>query len=1253
MTGGLFFMRLSKITIAGFKSFADTTEFVFDAPIIGIVGPNGCGKSNVVDAIKWVLGERSAKSLRGEAMLDVIFAGSAVRKPLGAATVTLTFDNPVTNKSASDPSDRRFLSVDTDEVGVTRRLYRDGRSEYLINGNKVRLKDIRELFLDTGIGTNAYSIIEQGRVAAMLQANPSERRGILEEAAGVARFKTRRKEAERKLERTEVNLVRVREQLAATERRLRIVRVQAEKARKFTDLDARFRSIRTDVALDQFHELYTQLHGLTSRLSSLEKERQHVASVIIDQEDAKRQAEVDRHTLQSSHQTLIQESTEHESTIRHSQQRIEMMDRSINESKQQVDDERSRLREMQNRENSLSGQREGASEQIAASGERLAEIDRTVETISSEHASFQQKVVELQDLLSAIQDTLEEETGKQSQLHAIAQSAKERLNSQIEQQVRTEKNKLTAEAEHTTLQKNRESTVALINEATRTAQQHEAVLKSHDSAAHSLGELAEELTNDLEIMRHQRASSGSRLHLLEEMQHAREGLTDAVKYVLDNPNQFPQVKGMLGDAIDANHADAHLVEIALGQNVQLLLVDSNEAVAQVESALDNVNGRIGLIPMDATNDNASIAHSPATALLTLIQIADYAKHAAAKILGRTAVVKNMQTAIEMQSKMPGWRFVTLDAELIEADGRMFVGKSTAGDQKGWLTRRIEINALTVEVSALDQQIDQRQTQLSELLDESEQAKQQQRDSAARVRDARNSVVEHEYQLQRIDDDTHRCTRQVHVLTEEHDELRQRILQSNTQHTNAENEATELTIKIELLTTNRSTERDNLDQAISHSETTTETLTAARVDLGQVGEKHEADRRELRHIDAALEESVRQRTLLQDQIARRLGQLEQFEASKQESQEEIDRCKVVAEQCRVELEAFNEKMRMADCVVETAGTILQNTREQGERLVRDFHALELSRREAEINRENLEDRTIEELELDVSNAYNTWRTTKGDSDRPAENREEMDEESNLLRIEIKKLGNVNLDAIEEESNLEERNVELAQQVIDIDSSVESLTSLINELEELSKTKFEETFNLIREHFAGPQGMFRKMFGGGSADIMMLPDEDGNVDLLESGIEIKAKPPGKQPRVISQLSGGEQAMTAVALLLSIFKAKPSPFCVLDEVDAALDEANTHRFVRSLHHFLDNSHFIVITHHKRTMIECDKLYGVTMQERGVSKHVAVTVDDVGNKGEIAASVHTKPANVEQDNPEMSTKIVDELPIVETTTSEPANVE
>ena len=1230
-------MRLSKITIAGFKSFADSTVFEFGEPIIGIVGPNGCGKSNVVDAIKWVLGERSAKSLRGEAMLDVIFAGSAVRKPLGAATVTLTFDNPITNSNAKDPTDRRFLSVDLDEVGVTRRLYRDGRSEYLINGNKVRLKDIRELFLDTGIGTNAYSIIEQGRVAAMLQANPAERRGILEEAAGVARFKTRRKEAERKLERTEVNLVRVREQLASTERRLRTIRGQAEKARKFKDLDGRLRTIRTDIVLDQFHELHTQLHGLTSQLSSLEKERQQITALVVEQEDLKRQAEVDRHNLQSNHQVLIQKSTEHESTIRHSQQRIEMMDRSIQESKLQVDDERTRLQDLKSREKSLLGQREGASEQIAASAERLAEIDRKVDRISSEHASFQQKVVDLQDLLSNIQDELEEQSSKQSQLHAIAQSARERLNSQVEQQTRSTSKKQEAQAELKTLQANRQETTTFLDEAKRTVMQHEAVLQTHDKAAHSLGELAEELANDLETMRHQRAASGSRLHLLEEMQHAREGLTDAVKHVLDNPEKFPQVKGMLGDGIDASHADAHLVEIALGQNVQLLLVESNAAISKVEEALADVNGRVGLLSIDASNDNACLAHYPATPLLSLIQVTNHAKHAAAKVLGRTAVVSNMQTAMSLRSKMPNWRFVTKTAELLESDGRVFVGKTTTGDQKGWLTRRIEINALTTECTALDKQIDQRQGQLGDLLDESEQAKQQQRDSATRVRSARNSVVEHEYHLQRLDDDVHRCNRQIHLLMEECEDLQSRITEGKKQFGSAEQEANELSTFIEQLTADRTKERGNLDNCLEHSRLTSEQLTSARVDLGQVGEKHEADRRELRHIDAAVEESRSQRSLLQDQIARRLGQLEQFEASKQDSQTEIERRKVSAQKCQEELDTFNETIEAADKNVQQAAITLQTTRELGERIVRNFHALELSRREAEVKRENLEDRTLEELELDISNAYNAWRGEANPNTRPSENREEMEEEGEYLRDEIKKLGNINLDAIEEEVNLEERNIDLAQQVIDIDASVESLSVLIKELEEQSKTKFEETFNLIREHFAGPQGMFRKLFGGGSADIMMLPDEDGNVDLLEAGIEIKAKPPGKQPRVISQLSGGEQAMTAVALLLSIFKAKPSPFCILDEVDAALDESNTHRFASSLHHFLTGSHFIVITHKKRTMMECDKLYGVTMQERGVSKHVAVTVDEVGNKGEIASAAHERKA---------------ELPLVETNATDNVSV-
>ena len=387
-------MRLAKVTIAGFKSFADSTEFRFDLPITGIVGPNGCGKSNVVDAIKWVLGERSAKSLRGDAMLDVIFAGSAARKPLGAASVTLTFDNPVietpkrqnletskldlegaatvdlTNAVSDDaqvalateaeedggapPAEsspsinlksttNRLLNIDCDRVDVTRRLYRDGTSEYLINGEKVRLRDIKELFMDTGIGTHAYSIIEQGRVDAMLMANPIERRAILEEAAGVAKFKARKIEAARKLERSEVNLVRVREELANTERRLRIVKGQAAKARKFREMDVRYRQLRIDLALDMYHELRERLTGLTSQITELETKRNAMVEMLRQCEDEKQSAEITRHDLQLQQRDLEQRRTELIASRKHAEQRRDMTERNIAEARQHIEEDRTRL----------------------------------------------------------------------------------------------------------------------------------------------------------------------------------------------------------------------------------------------------------------------------------------------------------------------------------------------------------------------------------------------------------------------------------------------------------------------------------------------------------------------------------------------------------------------------------------------------------------------------------------------------------------------------------------------------------------------------------------------------------------------------------------------------------------------------------------------------------------------------------------------------------------------------------------------
>ena len=1208
-------MRLSKITISGFKSFADTTEFVFDAPVIGIVGPNGCGKSNVVDAIKWVLGERSAKSLRGEAMLDVIFAGSAVRKPLGCASVTLTFDNPITNATATSPEDKRFLAVDSDEVGVTRKLYRDGRSEYLINGNKVRLKDVKELFLDTGIGTNAYSIIEQGRVAAMVNANPTERRSILEEAAGVARFKTRRKETERKLERSEVNLVRVREQLANTERRLRIVKGQAEKARKFKDLDSRYQHLRRHVALDTYHELHEKLIGLTSACNTIEQKRQETAQQVLNLEDEKRMCESTRHELHTNNQSLVQQSAQYDSNITHTKQRIEMLERSIADQKEQVESDRSSYAQLKSKIAALEANKIDASEEIASTAETLADIEREVETLTTSHTEYQQQLVSLQDELASLQDELETLSVKQSQHKSIVGAINERLAGFTTQKERLTEQRTSLSSELTSLKQRCENTQERFSKVRDTVQEHEQVLRAHDHSAHAISEKAKTLATDLEKLRHKRAASGSRLHLLEEMQQAREGLADAVKHILDSPDTFPNVKGMVGDFLDANHADAHLVEIALGQNIQLLLIDNNESVELIEASLDEGSGRVGLLSSTrSTHPSTPLQSTQATPLLTLLNIADCAKEAISNLLETTAVTGSLELAKQIQQTNPTWRFVTPQGELLESDGRIFIGKTTAGDQKGWLTRRIEINALTIEVKVLDAQIEQLQSQLSELMHETEQAKQQQRQSSEQLKNARNEAIELEHKLKGIQSESDRCQRQVATNDTESCELETQISASQSELKESSVASNAIEESIAVHSTNRNNKRNVVDQNTETLQSITDQLTSKRIDLGTATEKHESNRSELRHVTSALEEQQRQYRIHHDQIARKLSQVDQTEARIFECKNDIKSQEQKAQACKQELDAFHDNVKQAEQSIEDAAVKLNSARTTGTQLDSQWVSVEGSKREAEVKRESLEERMFEESEIDINLQYKQWKFQASSDARPAENREEMDAEAKILRDEIKGLGNVNIDAIEEEQTLEERNVDLANQVVDIDASVASLKELIDELEELSKTRFEETFNIIREQFAGPQGMFRKLFGGGSADIMLLPDEDGSIDLLEAGIEIKAKPPGKQPRVISQLSGGEKAMTAVALLLSIFKAKPSPFCILDEVDAALDEANNHRFARSIHDFLDHSHFIVITHHKRTMMECDKLYGVTMQERGVSRHVSVSIDEVGNEGEIS---------------------------------------
>lgn len=1240
-------MRLAKVTLSGFKSFADTTEFRFDSPITGIVGPNGCGKSNVVDAIKWVLGERSAKSLRGDAMLDVIFAGSAARKPMGAATVTLTFDNPVIRPDAPTAAEQRFLAVDTEQVDVGRRLYRDGRSEYLINQKKCRLRDIKELFMDTGIGTHAYSIIEQGRVDAMLMANPVERRAILEEAAGVAKFRARKVEAQRKLERTEVNLVRVREQLANTERRLRIVKGQAAKARRFQELDERYRELRTALALDIYHELQEQLHGLTSRLTALDRERAGLMETLRGLEDDKQQADLARHDVEDEQRSLEQHKLEAIASRKHASQRREMTLRNLRDAEGHVAEDRARLEELDERVKSLDRQLAQADEAIVAAADRLANCEQTVETLQIDRAGAQRVHLEVRQEAESQRQALNRLEQTQADLAARSRTLDHREQDVSEQVQRTTDHAAQLSTERDNCQQTLDEAERVVTDTQEAAEELGRRVSEHDAQIAALGASASDLASSLSEQRHARAAIESRRCLLEEMQTSHEGLTDAVKAVLDQPAVFPEVRSLLGDVINTDQEHAALVEAALGHTLEALLVPTEADAVRVSERLADV-GRVTMLSLEQDEAPPALPlAAPARPLIDLISVDEAFRPAVTRLLAQTVLVWDLTTAQQLaRTTLPGWRLVTRRGDVVEADGRVVTGprsNGAAGD--GWLSRRLELARLQEQVVERDERIAALSEELGAINARSEAEHARQEAIAQDLDQKRQQLVEAQYAAERCQTDLQRLERQEAAAEQERHELQQRLSALRDERTRLEAQRADVSTQLDEQHQSLAEAERALAQAEAAIESVQEGLAAARVDLGQAGEQLEASRRERRHVQQAQEESARQREICRQQVHRHLSQIEQYEAAVADADREITEASSVVERIEAESSGLDARLRQAEQDVVEAAERLSDARQQANRLDRDYHAVEISRREVEVKREGLEDRTLEDLELDLNIAYIPYRAQLEEEPQTPIDRDSAEQEIGDLRTAIKKLGNVNIDAIEEETLLEDRNEDLIRQVEDIDSARAQLEGLIGSLESASRQRFEDTFNMIRENFAGPQGMFRRLFGGGSADIMLLPDEEGNIDWLESGVEIRAKPPGKEPRVISQLSGGEKTMTAVALLMAIFKSKPSPFCILDEVDAALDDANVDRFCRILEPFIGDSHFIIITHHKHTMGECDQLYGVTMQERGVSKRVAVQVDEVGADGKLSKAAMQRAARQEPvEDARLNGESQEAAPVIET---------
>jgi chromosome segregation protein len=1316
-------MRLSKLTLCGFKSFADRTDIHFDMPVAAIVGPNGCGKSNVVDAIKWVLGELSAKSLRGSGMMDMIFNGAATRKPSGMASVTLTFDNPM-----DDAAGRRLLGVDFDKVAVTRQLYRDGSSEYLINGKRCRLRDIRELFLDTGIGVDAYSIIEQGKVAALVEAKADERREIFEEAAGISRFKARKKEAIRRLERTDQNLTVSRTRLEDLERRLRSVKMQAARARSYQEHATRLRELQLTYALADHHRLIGQLGAVNERLEQAEADRAAAARHLAQHEQAQADAEIERRSIEQQRQQTEHQRVQKQATRDQAQQRRQYALNTLDDIKRQIERDAHRLDELARRSEQLAGEHQQQSADAQRLQESLTAAQQRLEVAQEEYRKLQH---ELNEGRSRIEDEKAGIIGlmrRTSQLHNAINSAEAMARSLTNQADKLDQRSNHVTGELQRLLGQRDELSQRQAEAIGLIADEEAKFEQIKQQSSELDGEQRRLAQRLGAAKEQRSGLMSRRALLQEMQDRQEGVGEAVKAVLarravaaadgnQQPGAFSFVRGLLAELIEADVENAATVENALGDYQQALVIDRLADICDQTSAdgrgsetLKALAGRVSFLAADQFGEPIRSESDLPPLPVGLTRVIDLARFPAWlgpiawRLLGRTLVVPHLESAMMLRAILPaGYRFVTQQGELLDADGRVIAGPTANASGAGLISRRSELRRLQDQIAGLDTAISDDQQSLAQLSDRATHLEQLAGQLRQSILQAKTVKVEVSSRLDHVQSQVANLQREQPVLAAEIEQVYRQLHEADARKKSHQDEAT----RLEQDSAARQSAVSELEKSIKaievEVESRREAVTSLRVETSKIAEQLQGTQRQLRQLDIARADVTRQHDLLEGQLQGHRDRIGDLERTAEESQQTAAAAESALEELAGALKSIAERLSEADVAMEQIRAAVREHRAAVEGADRLIHESQVSKAELDVKLEAVRQRAVEQLSLDVVEAYaaklEEWQrsqqpvlaepqpseaaseaiatlpnevaasdlTPSADvtdltpsasaaelapseparvepgSDEPVSepvapmaNPFELDwttveTEIAELRRKLERLGTVNIDAIGEQDELEQQHGQLAAQVTDIEQAKLTLEQLIAQINEDSRKRFEDVFNQIRENFAGSDGMFRKLFGGGRADLFLQPDEQGNVDILESGISIIAKPPGKEPQSINLLSGGEKTMTAVAMLLSIFKAKPSPFCVLDEVDAALDDANVERFTNVIKGFLDRSHFIVITHHKRTMMAADVMYGITMQERGVSKRVAVKFDQVGADGRIAQeAIEAEDARAAAEAPE-----------------------
>ncbi len=1220
---------LKALELIGFKSFADKTRFEFPQGITVVVGPNGSGKSNLVDAIKWVLGEQSAKSLRGKEMADVIFNGSGSRRALNSAEVTLTLDNS-----------KKLLAVDTPEVHVTRRVYRSGEGEYLINRQPCRLRDFRDIFAGTGIATEAYSVIEQGKVDVMLQSSPRERRVIFEEAAGISRFKVKKLEALRRLERVDQNLLRLSDIVDEVDNRLRSVRMQATKARRYRQYTGRLQELRTQVAAVDWRRLSEQLQRIERQQSTLHQQR---AAFLAEAEA------LDVRSLE----TEI-EITRLDQQIRKAEARIAGNRESIVGTESMIQHQRSRCGEL---EHQASRYRRQLSTMTARVGDIQQQLRETTEEVEVARQHYQQQHRDL----ASDQRELTELTTRLDRLRGEYEVQREQHLKEMREATTLSTEITSLETQALALQTRADQCRSQIAKLGQTASQLAGELKQFhiehrhsQQSAEQAGQRLAEAQALLAQRRRQLASAQKELadlqgrytvaheraEILQELEDRREGLSSGVKQALAEAEQatdgpFCQIRGLVADVIEANVDMAPLIDAALGPVAAHLVVSPGEALFDLLKRQSyRFKGRVGFVSIKPRGVATSTQAADLTGRLGVVgRATDYVRTVESpaglldQLLGSTWIVGDLEQALSLAAELNGEeQLVTLAGELVEADGTVVVGPSAG--VAGLISRRSELRALAAlktklagqleaarhSAATLEEAVDQLDTEATERDGEKRHADRRLGQLQIKVQGAGQRCDHVEQQLAALGDELAVAEQDVVSVAGTLEQRQQQQLEKESQLSETEAHIDEQKQHIA-----------QLDQSYAGQ---TRKTTSAQIDLAKSQQRLEYLQTQLRQFEQHRQERDRGINDARTQLAECTRQAGLSGRTILTAESEIALLYLNKEEFRREVVAHTESRDALRRERSEAASLAQSRRNKIRKLEDALHAQQLSASEIQHERTTLADRLREDYSIELAELEHP------PSDEELHEREAVETEIADLRRKVNNMGGVNIDALQELEELETRFNSLSTQFKDLSSAKGSLQEIIDRINDDSRRLFGETLETVRSHF---QELFRKLFGGGRADIVLEED----VDLLDSGIEIVARPPGKEPRSISLLSGGEKTLTCVALLLSIFRSRPSPFCVLDEVDAALDEANIERFTAVLREFLTMTQFIVVTHSKKTMTAANTLYGVTMQESGVSKRVSVRFEDVSEDGQISESAIRRTATEEASRVE-ETKINNDPPLI-----------